>query len=110
MAKWAGKIGFSETVETSFDVQSEQITERTYYGDVTRNSRRWDSGQGINDNFVINNGISVVADDYMLTNLKYMRYVTWQGARWKIRDITIEYPRCVLTIGDLYNGKTPYDQ
>lgn len=109
MAKWAGVIGFSQTVNTSFDVWTEKIVEKKYYGDLTKNSRRWESSQGINDNFSISNGVSVIADDFMLTNLKYMRYVTFQGSRWKIASLEVSYPRVNLTLGDLYNGPSPED-
>lgn len=109
MTKWAGKIGFSETVKTALDVYSEVITEKQYYGEVTKNTRRWDSSDNVNDNFVVSNGISVIADDYLFTHLKYMRYVIWQGIRWKIKDISVEYPRLNMSIGDIYNGPTADD-
>lgn len=109
MSKWAGVIGFSQTVNTSFDVWTEKIVEKQYYGDLTKNTRKWESSQGINDNFLISNGVSVIADDFMLTNLKYMRYVTFQGSRWKINSIEISYPRVNLMLGDLYNGPSPED-
>lgn len=109
MSKWAGVIGFSQTVNTSFDVWTEKIVEKQYYGDLTKNTRKWESSQGINDNFLIGNGVSVIADDFMLTNLKYMRYVTFQGSRWKINSIEIGYPRVNLMLGDLYNGPSPED-
>ena len=106
--RWAGKIGFAETVETSPDVWSTIITEKSYTGEVVRNNRRWESGESVNDNFVISNAISLVANDYMLARLQYMRYVTFQGARWQIKSIDdISYPRLTLQLGGVYNGPSP---
>lgn len=29
------------------------------------------------------------------------------GARWKVTEVQIDYPRLTLTLGGLYNGGTP---
>lgn len=103
MAKWAGVIGFAETVKGADDVSRTVIVEKKYKGDVLQNNRNADDPNKINSDFNITNRISVVAKDYMLTHLQYMRYVTWQGAKWKISSVSIAYPRVTLSIGDLYN-------
>ena len=40
MAKWYGKIGYAEQVETAPGVWEEKTNERQYYGDVVRNVRK----------------------------------------------------------------------
>ena len=40
MAKFYGKIGYSETNETSPGVWTETIIERNYYGDLLRNFKK----------------------------------------------------------------------
>ena len=40
MARWYGKVGYSELVETSPGVWTPQDTVREYYGDVIRNTTR----------------------------------------------------------------------
>ena len=104
MAKWAGKIGFAETVKGDDDITRTTIIERSFKGDVLQDYRNWEDSERINGNINISNRISVVAKDYMLTHLQYMRYVTWQGAKWRIKSISVAYPRVVLLLGDLYNG------
>lgn len=104
MAKWAGKIGFAETVKGEDDISRTTIVEQSYKGDVLQNNRKWDDSERINGDFSISNRISVVAKDYMLTHLQYMRYITWQGAKWRITSVSVMYPRVILSIGDLYNG------
>ena len=107
MAKFYGPIGFVETVETNPSVWEERIIERSYYGDVLRNSRRWQSSENLNDNLEINNQISIVADAYANKTFHAMRYIVWQGVAWKINYVEVRHPRLLLTIGGVYNGERP---
>lgn len=103
MAKWFGKIGYAETVETVPGVWKEQITEREYYGDLIRNSRRLQSANQVNDNIEISNEISIVADPYANENFHSMRYVEFMGTKWKITSVDVQYPRLTLSLGGVYN-------
>lgn len=109
MARFYGIIGFLRTEETDPiehpGVWEEVLTERPYYGDVMRNTRRWDqNSNSTNDNLVINNTISIVADSFAERYMGAMKYVIWHGDRWVITNIEIQRPRLILTIGGLYNG------
>ena len=104
MAKWFGKIGYAETVETAPGVWKEQITVRDYYGDLTRNTRRLQSADKVNDDLNISNELSIVSDPYAIKNFHSMRYAEFMGAKWKISDVEVLYPRLRLTLGGLYNG------
>ena len=104
MAKFYGAIGYAKTVETMPGVWTEQITERDYYGDVIRNSRRLQSSDKVNDDISISNQISIVADPYAINNFHSMRYAEFMGAKWKVSDVEVQYPRLLLTLGGLYNG------
>lgn len=103
MAKFFGAIGYAETVETTPGVWEEKITERNYYGDLIRNSRRLQSSEQLNDDINISNEISIVSDPYANANFHSMRYVEFMGAKWKITNIEVQYPRLKLTLGGLYN-------
>lgn len=103
MAKFYGKIGFMETTETSPGVWEEKITERSYYGDVTRNMRRWDNSSYENDDLKVNNEISIVSDPYAVQNFHTIRYVEWMGTLWKVSSVDVQYPRLTLSIGGVYN-------
>lgn len=105
MAKFHGKIGFVTTVETAPGVHREKATERTYSGDVLKNSRRLQSTNSINDNIVISNRISIVADPYAHDNFHAIRYVEFMGARWKVEDAEASPPRIILSLGGVYNGE-----
>ena len=104
MAKFYGKVGYIQTEEVAPGVWDEKIIERPYYGDVTRNTSRFQSSGEVNDNININNIISIVADPYANENFQYMRYVEFKGAKWKITNAEVQYPRIILTIGGVYNG------
>lgn len=104
MAKWHGKVGYCETVETEPGVYEEQITERTYFGDLIRSSRRYQNSGGVNDDLNISNEISIVADPFLRQNFSSIRYVEFMGAKWKVTNIEIQYPRLFLTVGGVYNG------
>lgn len=107
MAKYHGKIGFVTFTESSPGVKVETPVEREYFGDVLRNSKRWETAQQLNDNLTVNNQISIVADQYARDNLFAIRYAYWMNTRWKITSVDVQHPRLILTIGGVYNGPTP---
>lgn len=103
MSKFYGAVGYAETVETSPGVWEEQITERNYYGDVIRNTRRLQGADKVNDDVNISNEISIVADPYANDHFYTIRYVVFQGAKWKVSNVDVQYPRLILSLGGLYN-------
>lgn len=103
MAKFCGKIGFEDTVETAPGVWSPGCAEFTYYGDIIRQSWRTDGTQKINDDIVISNQISVIADAYATKNIGHMKYVELFGSKWKISSAEVNYPRIIINLGGVYN-------
>lgn len=104
MAKFYGEIGYVETTETEPGVWVENIIKRNYYGDLIRNTRSLVSSGNVNDNINISNEISILADPYANEHFHSMRYVEFMGAKWKITNVEVKYPRLILTIGGLYNN------
>jgi hypothetical protein len=104
MAKFYGKVGFVNNVETRPGIYVEEVTERFYYGDVVRNTRRLQSTDQVNDNVTISNEISIVSDPYADSNFHSIRYVEFMGAKCKATVAEVKYPRLILTVGGLYNG------
>lgn len=104
MAKFYGKIGYAESKETIPGIWEEQIIEREYRGDLIRNTRRMQTAETLNDDINISNEISIVADPYANQNFHSMRYVEFMGAKWKISNVDVQYPRLILSIGGIYNG------
>ena len=104
MGKWFGKIGYAVTEETAPGVWVEQITERTYYGDIIRNTRRLQTSDKLNDDINVSNEISIVADPFARDNFHAMRYIEFMGTRWKVSSVEVQYPRLILSLGGVYNG------
>lgn len=106
MAKWYGKIGYAETVETEPGIWESIITERSYYGDAFRNTRLLQNSGGVNDNINVGNQISIVADPFAYQNFHAMRYAEFMGTNWKITIVEEQHPRLILTLGGVWNGDT----
>ena len=103
MNKWCGNIGFVEQVETSQSVWTEKCTERKYRGDIIKRSFKWNDGEKVNDDISMNIQLSVLADSFLMSHLGAMRYVCFRCSKWKISDISPDWPRITLTLGSIYN-------
>lgn len=106
MAKFYGQVGYAETRETRPGIYEEIVAERNYAGDVFRNARKLEAGESVNDNVVVNNSLSIVADPYAYQHFFAIRYVRWMGALWKVTNVEVQSPRLLLTIGGVYDGPT----
>lgn len=106
MAKYFGKIGFAETAESVPGVWKEQIVEHEYYGDITRNmsSRHQANSNELNEDILLSNQISVLADPYAFHNFQSIRYIEWMNTKWKVSSVEVQFPRLILEIGGVYNG------
>lgn len=107
MARFSGRIGYGESVETAPGVWEDQIVERSYYGDVVRNARNLREGENLNFDLSVQNSISIVADAYANDHFFAIRYVEWAGALWTISSVEVQSPRLLLRLGEVYNGPTP---
>ena len=105
MAKWYGNIGYAESVETEPGIWEDAITERPYYGDLTRDFIERRNSDNVNDDVNIRNSISIVSDPFAIQNCSSMVYAEFMGKKWKISDVEVQYPRLILTIGGVYNGQ-----
>lgn len=104
MARFYGAIGFAEAVEVKPGVWKDQIKEHYYFGDLNRNTRRLQTTSQVNDNLTISNEISIIADPYAQQNFHSMRYVVFMGAKWKINNVEVQFPRLILELGGVWNG------
>lgn len=107
MAKFYGKVGYGESVEKSNGIWEDVITERPYYGDVVRNSRKLVAGEEINSDITVGNSIRIVADDHANQHFFAIRYVEWAGTLWTVSDVEVQSPRLLLRLGGVYHGPRP---
>jgi hypothetical protein len=107
MARFFGRIGYGESVETAPGVHQDEIVERSYFGDVIRNARNLREGENLNPDLSVQNSISIVADAYANDHFFAIRYVEWAGALWTVSSVEVQSPRLLLRLGEVYNGPTP---
>lgn len=105
MPKFYGAVGYSVTEETSPGVWTESISERCYYGDIIRSTRRIQTAGQINPEITVSNQLSVVADPFAYSNFHSIKYVCFMGSKWTVTDAEVSYPRLILTLGGVYNGQ-----
>jgi hypothetical protein len=106
MARFFGAVGYGATEESAPGVWTDVITQRSYYGDVFRNTRQMQIGEKVNDDLAVSNSISIVADAYATENFFAIRFVMWAGTLWTVTNVEVQSPRLLLTLGGVYNGPT----
>ena len=107
MAKFYGKIGFTKTVENPPRSGKfvPETTEKDYTGDILGEIHKWEPAEKVNDDLTITNRFSIIADGFAIENMSFIRFVNWQGQRWKVVSANVQRPRLILAIGGVYNGK-----
>lgn len=105
MTRFYGAVGFATSTEITPGRWEDVISERNYYGDVIRNSRRLqESSETVNDELTVENSISIVADPYASEQFLAVRYVRWLGTLWEVPTVEVQSPRLTLRLGGVYNG------
>lgn len=104
--KFFGKIGFwKKDEEVTPGVFRPDIEEREYIGDIIKGNRSFKDSNTQNDIFNINIQISILSDLYAQQNWAAIRYVDWNGEKWKVTTIDPSYPRIGLSLGGVWNGE-----
>lgn len=104
MARFYGAVGYTNDEEVAVDVHVENPIERMYKGELLRHNRNLQKGIGLNDDVVLTNQISILADAYANNHMHTIRYVKWRGTAWKVSGVEAQPPRLILTLGGVYNG------
>jgi len=107
--KFSGKVGYCYSVEGTGEkegIWEDVVTERSYFGDVLQFNPRWDAGKDVLDDQRLVNKISIMADAFVWQHVSDLKYVVWQGTRWKVTAVEVLRPRLILTLGGVYHGPT----
>jgi len=108
MVRFFGVVGFSNNQETSPGVWEDVITEKSYTGDVIKDTRQLEaSSEHINGDINVRNSISIVANGFANERIFAIKYVKWRGVRWHVTDVDVRPPRLILSLGGIWNGNTP---
>lgn len=104
--KFYGPVGFVEVQTKRPGVKVTAPVEHDYSGDVLKRSLSYPSNENVNSDITPQNQISILADPYARNHVGSMRYVKWMGTAWKVTEVSVQYPRLILTLGGPYNGAT----
>ena len=109
MAKQSVVIGYACQEEIRPGVFApDKIVEKTKIVDVNTNFRHQSSDK-VSEDITTSDEISIFADKFACKNFSNIRYVKYMGANWKVASIRLRYPRIILTLGGIYNGRTAAD-
>lgn len=104
MAKWFGVVGFGQTVETKPGIFEDVITEGEYYGETSNTVARPQTVDKVTDDIKINNTLSIVADPFAFHNFHSIKYAVYEGIKWKVTAVEVQYPHLILSMGEVYNA------
>lgn len=106
MAKQSVVIGYACQEEIRPGVFApDNIVEVAKVAEVSNNFRHQQSDK-VSEDFTTSDEISILADKFACKNFSNIRYVKYMGANWKIASVRLRYPRIILTLGGIYNGRT----
>ena len=110
--KFAGDVGFwIKNDETKPGIFTDHMVEKHYTGDVTRAYNKWGPrDDSTNDELSLNNQITILADLFAKENWPSIKYVKWNGFRWKVKTVGINFPRLTLEIGEVWKGDVVGDE
>ena len=102
--RWHGKIGYAITEEHD-GIWSDSVVEREYKGDLNKNAVQLQKSDSVNNDFMVKNQISIVADPFAFENFQYMKYIEIMKVMWEISSVEIQYPRLLISVGGVWNGE-----
>lgn len=103
MARFYGRVFYETTENVGVGIEAPVLTPKYYYGDINRISRRYESGDVVNQNLTLSHEISIVADAYAFDNYANIKCVEIDGHLWAANYVEVNRPRIKITIGGLYN-------
>ncbi|MBO7453574.1 MAG: hypothetical protein J6U54_24835 [Clostridiales bacterium] len=95
-------VGFTVSKETRPGVWQQDITDRKYYGELSKQVNKWRTGDGVNQDADFSSQLSIVSDPFAVNNFHSIKYVEYLGVKWKVSAVEIMRPRLILTLGGEY--------
>lgn len=84
--------------------ESKVVTKKFRGELLSQTWRNQNSDKSTNDNLLNNNRISLVINKFFMSNIANLKYVEYNGAKWKVESFDIKSPRIHITLGGVYNG------
>lgn len=100
--KWFGEIGYFEETENVDGVTTNTFQTQQYYGDIIKNYKTNTDAGTVNEDFDVNNRISVVADPYLIGHFHRIAWITFMDVKFKVHSVELQYPRLIVSLGGVY--------
>lgn len=84
--------------------ESKVVTKKFRGELLSQTWRNQNSDKSTNDNLLNNNRISLVINKFFMSNIANLKYVEYNGVKWKVESFDIKLPRIHITLGGVYNG------
>ena len=86
-------------------VYESKVVTKKFRGELLSQTwRNQNSDKSTNDNLLNNNRISLVINKFFMSNIANLKYVEYNGVKWKVETFDIKAPRILITLGGVYNG------
>lgn len=107
MAKFFGKVtyGYTAELEDQPGVWANELVTRDAIFDLIKNFHKSENNDKLNNDLVLDNKVSMLADPYAIQNFQHIKSVRFMDTEWKILTVEVQYPRLILTLGGVYNGE-----
>lgn len=104
MAKFTGSVGYVTQKETVPGVWSTDETTKVMKGDLIRQQLSHQS-DGVHSNVALNHRVSLIGDRYAFENAHFIKWIEFNGVKWKVASVELQRPRLIVTLGGIWNGE-----
>lgn len=105
MARFSGRIGYAQVVETAPGVFRESYFERLATGTLSSIVARPTAGETTITNLQVTNIASVVLDAYIMQQFHNIRYIWWNGVKWRVSSVEVKRPRLNIAFSEVFHDQ-----
>lgn len=107
MNRFSGKVGYMIQKEdpNQLGCWYTEIVAKQHSGNILSNQQRNSDAGKVNDDVVITNKFSIIANPFASKNYHNAKYVEYRGTKWEVSTVEYAYPRIILSVGGVYNGQ-----
>lgn len=106
MARAAVIIGSSKPMTEVPDdgIARDEYVERKFRATVTRLNNNMVSSGDVIDNLKMDMNFQIKMDKWTYENFQWLRYLVYNGAKWKITNVQVQRPNMIVQVGGIFNG------
>lgn len=108
MARAAVIVGFM--MPGALDPETGEFTsgieEHKFAADITRlNNNVIANSKSTNDDLKLDMAFQIHLNKFTYSNFQWIKYVEFNGQKWKITNVQVQRPRLILQAGGVWNGE-----